>query len=164
MKYLLDSNTYIQSKNFAYQMSFCPAYWDWLDEQANQNTVGSINFVRDELIDGHDELGNWAKKRNHHFLDCSDTTTQNNLRLIANFVMQNSIYSVDEKAFFMSKADPWLIAKAITIGATITTLETMVGENSKKIKIPNICDHFNINCITNYELLATIKPSFVLSA
>lgn len=30
--YLLDANTYIQAKNLHYQMSFCPAYWDWLDE------------------------------------------------------------------------------------------------------------------------------------
>ena len=28
--YLLDANSYIQAKNLHYQMSFCPAYWDWL--------------------------------------------------------------------------------------------------------------------------------------
>ncbi|WP_081763821.1 MULTISPECIES: DUF4411 family protein [Nitrincola] len=28
MKYLLDSNTYIQAKNQYYGMDFCPGYWD----------------------------------------------------------------------------------------------------------------------------------------
>ncbi len=45
MKYLLDANTYIQAKNLYYQMSFCPAYWDWLDKQAKDNIIGSIDFV-----------------------------------------------------------------------------------------------------------------------
>lgn len=37
--YLLDANTYIEAKNRYYQMSFCPAYWDWLDQQFELGTL-----------------------------------------------------------------------------------------------------------------------------
>lgn len=33
MKYLLDANIFIQAKNLQYGFDFCPAFWDWLDEQ-----------------------------------------------------------------------------------------------------------------------------------
>lgn len=144
-------------------MSFCPAYWDWLDKQANTKTVGSVDFIQQELIEGKDELSDWAKNRNNHFLSCEDVVTQNNFTTIVNFVMSHAVYSPYEKNRFLAKADPWLIAKAITINATVVTLESKAPKNSKKVKIPNICEEFSVDCITPYELLATFNPLFVLN-
>ena len=42
MKYLLDANVFIQAKNLQYGFDFCPAFWDWLDEQAVAGHVSSI--------------------------------------------------------------------------------------------------------------------------
>ena len=42
MKYLLDSNVFIQAKNLHYGLDFCPAFWDWLIEQNNEKKVFSI--------------------------------------------------------------------------------------------------------------------------
>lgn len=61
--YLLDANTYIQAKNLHYQMSFCPAYWSWLDLQYEESSLASIQTVYEELADGDDELSEWVKGR-----------------------------------------------------------------------------------------------------
>ena len=34
MSYLLDSDVFIQAKNLHYGFDFCPAFWDWIDEQS----------------------------------------------------------------------------------------------------------------------------------
>ena len=34
MKYLLDSDTLIRSKNDAYRFDFCPGFWTWLDKES----------------------------------------------------------------------------------------------------------------------------------
>ena len=52
MIYLLDANTYIEAKNRYYDMEFCPAYWDWLDQQFAMGVAGSIDMI------GYRILGN----------------------------------------------------------------------------------------------------------
>lgn len=56
MAYLLDSNVFIQAKNFHYGFDFCPGFWDWIDHSHADGTVLSIEKVYDELASGDDEL------------------------------------------------------------------------------------------------------------
>lgn len=41
MRYLLDTNVFIQARNLHYGFDFCPAFWDWLDGQNAAGVVGS---------------------------------------------------------------------------------------------------------------------------
>lgn len=52
MAYLLDSDVFIQAKNLHYGFDFCPAFWDWIDQQAAAGEVLSIEKVKDELVGG----------------------------------------------------------------------------------------------------------------
>jgi len=67
MKYLLDSNTFIQAKNSYYDMNVCPGYWDWILHQNDREEVGSIDFVRKELMGHKDELSDWAHENQKIF-------------------------------------------------------------------------------------------------
>ena len=158
----MDSNTYIQAKNLHYNMDFCPAFWDWLDKQSQISQVMSIDNVYLELTDSNDELSVWAKEKRSHFIPVSDTGTQNKFAEIANFVVSQSSKSQADIANFLSKADPWIIAKAVTMGATVVTHEALVPENSKKVKIPNICKAFSVEYINTYQLLLKLEANFVL--
>lgn len=162
MKYLLDANTYIQAKNLYYQMDFCPAYWDWLDLQFQQGVVGSVGMVGRELKDGDDELATWVATRQHHFVDDSDAATQANFAKIVQTVADTSHYNPANRDQFLAKADPWLIAKAMSIGAIVVTQEGLVNPSSTKVKVPNICREFNVSCINTYDLLREVKARFVL--
>ncbi|MDZ4298298.1 MAG: DUF4411 family protein [Moraxellaceae bacterium] len=161
MRYLLDSNTYIQAKNQYYNMSFCPGYWSWLDAKFEAGEVGSIEFIGKELKDGNDELATWAKARNEHFLKHDDDATQEVFADIVNFVMTQDFMPANRDAF-LEKGDPWLIAKAKTLGATLVTHEATVTPTTRRVKIPNICQEFGVQCISTFDMLRDLMPRFVL--
>jgi len=160
----MDSNTYIQAKNLYYNMEFCPAYWDWLDKQFQAGLVMSIDNVYLELVDSTDKLCEWAKEHKDHFIPVADDATQGKFAEIANYVVSLDNKSEPDIANFLSKADPWIIAKAAATGGTVVTHEALVPENSRKVKIPNICREFNVEYINTYQLLSKLEARFTLAA
>lgn len=162
MHYLLDSNIFLEAQNRYYGMDFCPAFWDWLDKEVKTGRIASISEVMTELKKQDDRLALWVKDRsdNSFFLPVDDQKTQQAYADIANYVVQH----YEEKSFssFLSVADPWLIAKAITTGATLVTHEALVASNSKKVKIPNICRQFNVPYINTFALLRQLEAQFIL--
>jgi hypothetical protein len=160
--YLLDANTYIQAKNFHYDMDFCPAYWDWLDKQFAAGALGSIKSVYDEIANKGDNLSVWVSTREYQFDAVSDQATQELMRLVAVYVTSLPNMNPANVAQFLSGADPWLIARAIATGKTVVTYEALAPANSKKVKIPNVCQHFGVPCIDTYQLLKLLQAQFVL--
>ena len=61
--YLLDANVFIQAKNLHYGFDFCPAFWDWIDEQNNATKVFSVERVQDEILAVDDEPAAWESTR-----------------------------------------------------------------------------------------------------
>lgn len=163
MRYLLDSNTYIQAKNQYYDMGFCPGYWDWLDSKFGSSEVGSIEFIGKELKDGNDDLAEWSKSRSGHFIKHDDSETQTIFTDIVNFVMTQD-FNPANRDTFLEKGDPWLIAKAKVLGATLVTHEAVVSPNTKKVKIPNICQEFGVRCISTFDMLRELNPKFMLDS
>ncbi|CAN8140837.1 conserved hypothetical protein [uncultured Thiomicrorhabdus sp.] len=162
MRYLLDSNTYIQAKNQYYGMDICPAYWEWLDQQFELGELGSIDMIGRELKDGNDELAEWAKERPGHFVANDDEATQQVFSEIVTSVMAGD-YNAGNRDNFLAKADPWIIAKAKSIGATVVSHEALLTPGTKKVKIPNICQEFEVRCISTFQLLRELRAKFVLS-
>jgi len=162
LKYLLDSNTYITAKNFYYGMDFCPAYWDWLDQQFSLGIVASIDMIGKELKAGNDELAKWVKERPHHFIANDDEETQILFAEIIGFVMAGD-YSAASRDAFLDKGDPWIIAKAKAIGATVVTHEALLPPNTTRVKIPNVCKKFEVPCMNTFQFLRELSAKFVLS-
>lgn len=158
----MDANTYIQAKNFYYNMSFCPAFWGWLDQQFEKGELASIQIVYDEITNGSDELVDWAKERKDQFIGVSDDDTQEKYIEIVNFVMQLEGKKQQHKDIFLEKADPWLIAKALATDAIIITHERLDPPDSKKVKIPNICKEFGVGYMSTFQLLENLDAKFVL--
>ncbi len=63
---------------------------------------------------------------------------------------------------FLGGADPWLIAKAITTGATVVTHEVLNREVKRKFIIPNVCEMFGVPYMNTFELLNKLEARFVL--
>lgn len=161
MIYLLDANTYIEAKNSYYSMDFCPAYWAWLDNQFANGVAGSIDMIGRELRDGNDELAEWVKARKGQFIANDDDVTQAAFVQIIEYVMAQN-FNPANRDNFLAKADPWLIAKAMSIGAIVVTHESLVSEATKKVKVPNICKQFGVQCINTFEFLRQTKAKFGL--
>ncbi|MGE4502310.1 MAG: DUF4411 family protein [Thiomicrospira sp.] len=162
MRFLLDANTYIQAKNQYHGMDICPAYWDWLDQQFALGELASIDMVGMELKAGNDELADWAKDRPHHFISNDDEPTQQVFTTIVQSLMVGD-YNAGSRDNFIAKADPWIIAKASVLGATLVSHESRLEPTTKKVKVPNVCDEFGVSCISTFELLRTLRARFVCS-
>lgn len=162
MKFLLDSNIFIEAKNRYYGFDICPGFWEWMDGVCGSQ-VGSIVNVRDELIDGNDELATWATERQHApwFLKVDDEATQTNFKQVANYVVTQN-YTSSAADHFLAKADPWLIAKAITLGATLITHELPEPSAKKRVPIPNVCAAFHVNFVNTFDALRHFSAAFHL--
>jgi len=165
--YLIDANVFIEAKNKYYNMSFCPAFWDWLLRECAGQHIFSIQGIYNELVNGNDELRAWSMTNRHFFLPMSDQDTQQNLATVAAHVADQQLTvpmtagAMDE---FLRGADTWLIAKAMTMGATIVTHERLDLRCRRKFLIPNICNHFGVQYVDTFALLQQLNASFILAA
>lgn len=97
----------------------------------------------------------------------SDNATQQNLAsVVAHVAEQQVLASMSPGAMdeFLRGADTWLIAKAMTSGATIVTHERLNFDCKRKFLIPNICNHFGVAYIDTFALLHTLNASFIMAA
>ncbi len=160
-RYWLDSNVFIQAKNGPYGFDILPDFWIWLEQQAALGILCSSMKVYDELTAGNDELETWVRERKDSGLFVlPDASVQAKFGEIADYV--NGHYDNANCGLFLGRADPWVIAHASQDGATVVTHETLVGSNSKKVKIPNVCNHFAVLWVDPYGMLRDLKPKFKL--
>jgi hypothetical protein len=150
MIYLLDANTLIEAKNRYYSMTICPGYWTWILQSHGKGIVASIDAVGNELKQGHDELAAWAIQNDQLFWDASDGNTQEAFAKVA----------VEE---FLAGADPWLIAKAMTMhDCVVVTHEQFNPQMKRKFSIPNVCQTFGIQWINTFQALDATGAEFRL--
>ena len=160
MKYLLDSNIFIEPKNSYYGFSLCPGFWDWLKTCQD---IGSISEVRKELLDGNDQLVSWIKKefKPNRFYNISDIDIQECYHTIGDFI-ETCSFETPVKQEFYNGADGWLIAAALAKKATIVTHERLDFNAKKRISIPYVAHHFSIKFVKLFDVLNEYKVSFVL--
>lgn len=60
--------------------------------------------------------------------------------------------------------DPWLIAKAMTINATVVTHEQLNTAARRKFLIANVCQHFGVPFVDTFELLNALEVRFVFAS
>ncbi|MBN1165984.1 MAG: DUF4411 family protein [Methanospirillaceae archaeon] len=157
MNYLLDSNVFIQAKNGYYSFDIAPGFWRWLEILAEEQAVLTVKAVREEIIDGNDALRDWMADFPKEFFAEPDIPVQENLRKIVTFIMQEPRFAEHHRYSFLEKADPWLIATAMTGDFTIVTHEEKTGPGSTKVKIPNICEVFQVPFLSVFDLMKAKK-------
>ena len=160
MTYLLDANVFIQAKNLHYGLDFCPAFWEWLIVNNQDNRVFSIEKVGDEINAGGDELATWASQRGMEFFLRPDTAILTKLGDVSNWVTSQN-YEPAAVNTFLQLADYYIVAHALAHGYTVVTHEVMAN-TTKKIKIPNVCIGLGIKCMTPYEMLRHERARFIL--
>jgi hypothetical protein len=162
-QYLLDANIFIQAKNFHYRFETFYGFWEWLDKENEKGVIGSVRLIGKEVMNGDDELARWASDRssNGWFLLEDDELTQVKFSKIAEWVYSQP-FKAHAKEEFLGGADPWLIAKASVIGATVVTYEKFVANSKKKIFIPNVCNAFHVPYMDIYDLIHKTGARFGL--
>ncbi len=161
MKYLFDANVFIEAQNRYYSLDICPGFWDWMD-QVFCPDIGTIDKVWSEITQKENDLKVWANTSvcSSKIQSVSDVATQNAFVSIANSISGSGVYSNVAKAKFMDKADPWLIAKAMTTDSIVVTHEVYEPHSKKSVKIPNVCKEFGVKYQNTFTTLRDLKVSF----
>jgi hypothetical protein len=157
-KYCLDANVLIQAWQKYYSPKVCPSYWEILDYFGIQDIIFIPEAVYDEIVRTDDDLSKWLKSSSIPVRKINEQVTK----------CLRDIYLADPSHKFLvdntkarSLADPWVIAHAISESAIVVTKEEKVTAlNSKKIKIPNVCDSMKVPWINDFQLINELGLKF----
>ena len=158
MNYLIDTNIFIEAKNGFYAFDICPGFWNWLK---SNREIHSINMVKQELLQGEDDLSAWVKQALHEDFFLPETTAiQEKYCEIASYVYSLWDFEQAKRDTFLSGADGWLIAAASCLDSTIITHEHYDEKCRRKILLPNIASHFNVQCVRIEQVLRSSGAKF----
>lgn len=157
-KYCLDTNVLIQAWQKYYSPTYCPGYWDILNQLGKQGRIFLPEEVSAEILKTDDDLAEWLKSSNIPIISITEEVTVN----------LGKIYSTDPKHKLLvdnkkgrSLADPWVIAHAMKEGATVVTKEEKITRlDSKTVKIPNVCENMGVRCIDDYQMIEELRIRF----
>ena len=123
--------------------------------------IYSIDKVRDELMEGEDELKQWAKDLDKGFFKDIDNSASSKLEQISEWVRSKN-YKPAAKNIFFTNADCFIVSYALAHGYTVVTNEVTDPKSKRKIKIPDVCMGVGVNCIQLHTMLRDEGAKFVL--
>ena len=159
MPYLLDTNVFIEAKDQYYMFDVCPGFWEWLVEQNRNGSVYSVQAVNNELQNGGDALSVWAGERGVEFFLPQNASTVRALGIVSNDVRRMN-YDENVVNNFFNTTDYCLVAEAYSRKYTVVTREVR-SNSTRRVKIPDVCDKLQIECIGPFDTLRTENARFV---
>lgn len=158
-KYCLDANVLIQAWQKYYSPKFCRDYWILLNDLGSKNRI----FLPQEVFEKdiartEDDLTKWLKSSNVPIYKIDESVTL----CLKKIYDENPVhkYLVDNTKQ-RSLGDPWVIAHALKENACVVTKEEKVtAVNTKRIKIPNVCDNMGVRWINDFQFIGELKIQF----
>lgn len=159
--FIIDSNELITAKNTYYGFDFAPGFWEWLDSSANRGVLGSIEAVRDELLQGADELSDWAQRRPNFFAPEDEETTKQ-FGDLTKWANSQSFTPAALNNFTGNDADYLLVAYAKAHGYTVVTRETSDPKSKKRVKIPDACAAMGVRTVNIFDVLRNTGAQLII--
>ena len=150
MIYIFDTSPLsVLFRNY-YQRRF-PSFWSRFRETTRSGHALSTREVRRELEDGpvKQPVADWDKKYPTFF---SIPTAKEGQFVRRIFAVSHFQQIIERKQIATGgkNADPFVIAKAFVEKGTVVTLEK---PSQHGVKIPDVCNHFSIPCISLEEFM-----------
>ena len=122
-----------------------PTLWDMFDGLIADGRIVSTREVCREAEDSSlENLRDWATAHQPVF---HVPTAAEGAFVVQIYAVRHFQQNIEQRKLLKGgrNADPFVIAKAATEGRCVVTME-LFKENGAKI--PNICDHFGVNCLS----------------
>lgn len=145
MIYIFDTNVFWQFFRGYYPDIF-PSLWERFDQLVADGRITSTREVKRELQDGPvARAREWADKNSALFPAPTAVEAQFVRKILEAFQ-----HNIGHRQILKGgkNADPFVIARAQMLNANVVTLERESEQDTKSAKIPNICKHFKIPCIS----------------
>ncbi len=157
-KYCLDANVLIQAWQKYYSPKFCLDYWKLLNELGRNKMIFLPQIVFVEITHTEDDLAEWLKRSEIQKHKIDESVTQCLKRIYDKNPVHK--YLVDNTKQ-RSLGDPWVIAHALKENACVVTKEEKVTAiNTKRIKIPNVCDNMGVRWINDFQFIKELNIQF----
>jgi len=143
--YCIDSSALIDLK--PYPQDIFQKVWGNLEGIISQGLLIAPEEVLRELMRKDDEISRWAKQHKQMFIDldiCQTQELSNILKRFPNLLDINKTHA---------DADAIIIALAKCKGWSVITNEKHSGNPQGKPKIPDVCGHYNIKCLSLFDFL-----------
>ncbi len=154
MLYLLDTNVFIDAKNWYYPFDRVPQFWDWILDRARSSEIKIPFEIMQEIEAGstQDDLSKWAKA-NKSTLLLNEQATNAHLNTIKSQGYGTNLSSADLTTI---GKDPFLMAYAMVDTSKRCVVTTEASKPSRKginRHIPDVCNQFGISCINTFQLI-----------
>ena len=148
MTYVFDTSGFVALFKSYYRTAF-PSLWERFDTMIEDGLIISTREVKREIEDQDDLLDDWAATNIHLF---PSPTADEAIFVGSIYKVTHFQANIEQKKLLKGgkNADPFVIAKAATLSASVITLE---ADKPKAAKIPNICQHFGIPCLNLEEFM-----------
>ncbi len=163
-QYLVDADVFITAKNRYYAFDICPGFWKRLLHYHRDSRVFSVERVRGELLAGRktEDLVQWVRSEvpKGFFLPVDDEEVGRVYTEVMLWIQHHSNYSDSAKAEFATGDDGWLVACAKVRNAVVVTNEQPSPQSRRDVKLPDVCDGFNVRRRTIFQMLRTLGAEF----
>lgn len=150
MPYVFDTSAFIIIGHY-YPEQF-PTFWKRFDAAVDSGEIVSVRETLNELSTKASRpwLADWVKQHSSIFKVPGAEETEFVRKI---FQMPHFQMLVSGKARLAGKpaADPFVIAAAKVLGGAVVSEET---KKANAARIPNVCEHFGISCLTVEGFLA----------
>ena len=149
MSYVFDTGIFSQLFRNYYPTVF-PSLWEKFDMLTMLGDISSVREVLREINDGPlQNMKDWAAENAAVF---SPPTPEEGAFISQIYGIKHFQQNIQQQALLKGGqiADPFVIAKAAVAGDTVVTTELF---KPNAVKIPNICDHFNVPCMTLQDFM-----------
>jgi len=165
--FILDSNFFIQSHRITYPLDIAVGFWKKIIKISDENKIISIDKVKNEIYENDDELTKWIDDNlTAEFFKSTNTSEvlPGYIRVVNWANSKSNFYLPKAVAEFLDydNADAWLAAYALSLEkeCCIITQEKSEPNRKSKIKIPEVCNEFNIQYKNIIEMFRELGERF----
>ena len=154
--YVIDTNSWRVFGNY-YPTTFS-SFWDEIENLANGGSLVSCREVANELefqnVAPHIDM--WVVDHKGLFGNPSAAEMQWAAQILAVPHFQQLIGET-QRLKGLPAADPWVVARGAALSACVVTEETL---KPNAAKIPNVCEHFGVDCTNAQGFLSEVGWRF----
>lgn len=166
MKYLIDSNCFIEPHRGVCPMDVAVSFWNKMKELTSQKDVYILDRVKGELTEWENDLKKWivANVGNKNLVKFENPISVRKFREVNDWAINNKKYTYSAKEKFMdtTRADIYLVSYAATDPKewTVVSQERPAPQRSTEIKLPDVCAQFGVKCILFMDMFREMREKF----
>ncbi len=153
MPFCVDTSAWMDGWQRHYPPDVFPSLWQRIEEKIAAGHIICSEEVYVELAKKADDLHKWIQGRKEMLLPLTEAVQQQAARVLSQYPrLVNTLRN-------RSKADPFVVATAIVLGAVVVTGEIRTGKLDKP-RIPDVCEATGVRCIGFLQMIRELNLTF----